>query len=401
MAFILAAGAGAASLFLYYQYERPGPLDVSRAISIPRGEGRIAIAERLEREGIIANRWTFVLNHLVQNALESGEAGELKAGEYEFKKSTSMREVLRTLIDGKSILAKLTIPEGLTSQQIVERLRAEPSLSGEITAVPPEGSLLADTYAFSKGRDRQELLDLMRTEQQRLLTRVWERRQADIPLAAPEEALILASVIEKETGRADERERVAAVFVNRLRKGMRLQSDPTIIYGIVAGQGPLGRPITRGDIEQKTPYNTYHIPRLPPTPICNPGRAAIEAALNPAKTGDLYFVANGDGGHAFSATLKDHNAAVADWRKIEREMRAKQEAAAPASPVTEVKDQNRALPVAGSQAVAANGDDGPEPDGASAEAAAPETAPSKAPAAGPAKSAAAVSVPLPVRKPKR
>lgn len=324
---VVAMGLLAGAMFLLnHQFERPGPLEVPRTIVIPRGEGRIEIAAQLEREGIITNRWTFIINHLVRSIL-NGERLDMKAGEFEIAKNASMREVLETLSEGREVAYKLTIPEGLTSQQIVERLRADPNLSGEITVIPPEGSLLPDTYGYTRGTDRQALIERMSAEQRRFLMEAWETRQPDLPISSPEEALILASIIEKETGQPEERNRVAAVFINRLRKKMRLQSDPTIIYGIVGGQGSLGRPIYRADIKQKTAYNTYHISGLPPTPICNPGRDAIRAALNPAPTKDLYFVADGTGGHKFSETLQDHNAAVAEWRKIERAAREKAKAA--------------------------------------------------------------------------
>lgn len=325
----LMLAVGGAMLWLYHEFERPGPLAVSRTIGVPRGEGPIEIAARLERDGLISNRWAFVASHYVRNLLSRGKPQSLKAGEYEIKKAASMRDVLTTIAEGKALLAKITLPEGLTSAQIVERLQADENLTGDIAAIPPEGSLLPDTYRFSKGMSRQELLDRMTSEQQRFLAALWEKRQPDLPVATPEQALILASIIEKETGKADERQRVAAVFVNRLKKNMRLQSDPTIIYGLVGGKGSLGRPITRADIDGKTPYNTYHINGLPPGPICNPGRPAIEATLDPAKTNDLYFVADGSGGHAFSESLKEHNAAVANWRKVEKQARdeARQDAA--------------------------------------------------------------------------
>ncbi len=357
---IMLAVAGVAAL-LYHQYERPGPLSVARVIAIPKGEGRIEIATRLEREGVISNRWTFIASYLLHNALATKKT-DLKAGEYEFKKSASMAEVLEILTRGRAILSKLTIPEGLTSLQIVERVRAEPDLVGEISEIPPEGSLLPDTYRFSKGIERKELLERMQAEMQRFLAAAWEKRQPNLPIKTPQEAVIFASIVEKETGRADERDRVAGVFMNRMRKGMRLQSDPTVIYGIVGGQGTLGRPLTRADLNQKTTHNTYQIDGLPPTPICNPGRSAIEATLNPATTGELYFVADGNGGHVFSQTLKGHNAAVSNWRKIERKMRAKQEAEAKAASAM-------ALPIPSSTQLHAA-------------------------------KAAGVSVPLPVRKPR-
>ncbi len=362
------AAVGGTALFLRSTYDGPGPLEATKIIVIPRGEGRIEIADRLEREGVISSRWGFVANHLLM-AYGAGKPVELKAGEYEFKQNATMRDVLDTIVGGKSILYKVTVPEGLTSQQIVERLNAEESLSGEIRQIPTEGSLLPDTYRISKGMARQDLIDRMQAEHTRVLQDAWEKRQADVPVQTPQQAVILASIIEKETGRSDERDRVAGVFVNRLKKNMRLQSDPTIIYGIVGGQGPLGRPITRADIDTKTPYNTYTINGLPPGPICNPGKASIEAALNPAKTTDLYFVADGTGGHTFSDTLKEHNAAVATWRKVEKDKNDdSQSEAGPAVVQT------------GSAAVIPN---------------------PPAEAAAPVQASESVSIPLPVRKSKK
>lgn len=357
-------GAGGLAALLYHQYEQPGPLAVARVVAIPKGEGRIEIASRLEKEGAISNRWAFIANYLLRNAL-GPKPIELKAGDYEIKKNASMAEIIEMLSAGRGVLSKITIPEGLTSMQIVERLRQEGELTGDITEIPPEGALLPDTYRFSKGMDRRELLERMQGEMQRFLAAAWERRQPSLPIATPEEAIIFASIVEKETGRADERGRVAAVFMNRIRKGMRLQSDPTVIYGIVGGQGTLGRSITRADLDTKSSHNTYQIAGLPPTPICNPGRSAIEASLNPPSTTDLYFVADGTGGHTFSDTLKEHNAAVSTWRKVERERKKDTDVAAPASAAPE------AIPVINA-APAAKG---------------------KAPVA--------ASVPLPVRKPKQ
>jgi UPF0755 protein len=276
------------------------------------------------------------------------------------------------LTQGRRVLSKHTIREGITSLQIVEKLRSEEELVGDIAEIPPEGSLLPDTYRFSKGMERRELLERMQAEMQRVLATVWERRQPSLPISTPEEAVIFASIVEKETGRADERGRVAAVFMNRLKKGMRLQSDPTVIYGIAGGQGTLGRPITRADLDQKTAHNTYQIGGLPPTPICNPGRSAIEATLNPPGTTDLYFVADGTGGHTFSDTLKEHNAAVTTWRKVERERKKEGGAEAAASP--------DALPVPPAAAAA-----GPGVFNVSPATAAPSAA----------------TVPLPVRKTKQ
>ena len=324
---VIMLAIGAVSALVYQQYERRGPLEVSRVVAIPKGEGRIEIATRLERQGIISNRWTFMASYLLRNAL-SDRPEDLKAGQYEIKKNASIADVLDTLVQGKSVQSKLTIPEGLTSQQIVERIRGQADLVGDITEIPAEGSLLPDTYSFSKGMTRQEVLERMKVEMQRYLAQAWAKRQADLPLKSPQEAIIFASIVEKETGRPDERDRVSGVFMNRLRKNMRLQSDPTVVYGIAGGQGRLGRPLTRADLSRQTDHNTYKIGGLPPTPICNPGRSAIEAAVNPATTKELYFVADGTGGHAFSKTLREHNAAVSNWRKVERRRRARQAAAA-------------------------------------------------------------------------
>jgi UPF0755 protein len=337
-AFLVLAFAAIISLLVGSSFDRQGPLAKSTVAVIPKGEGVSEIASRLEREGIVSDRRLFMAHYLSEKVYSTyieNKTLQLRAGEYEIPKQASLRQVLEVLSEGRSVLYRVTIPEGLTSHQIVERLRAEPNLEGEIAEVPPEGSLLPDTFKVARGMSRQELLDRMRSDQLKLIASLWERRQRDLPFQKFEQALILASIVEKETGRADERERVAAVFVNRLRTRMRLQSDPTIIYGIVGGQGPLGRSITRSDIDSKTAYNTYQIDGLPPTPICNPGRTAIEATLNPARTKDLYFVADGTGGHTFTSTLKDHNSAVQTWRKVERETRAKQaagQAAASATP---------------------------------------------------------------------
>jgi UPF0755 protein len=323
-------GTGVVAAYLYRQLDAAGPLGVTRAVAIPKGEGRIEIAARLEREGIINDRYAFIVGH-IYHSWGNKKNFELKAGEYEIKKQASLRQVMDTLVEGRSVQFRLTIPEGLTSQQIVERLKADPNLTGEIASIPREGSLMPDTYRFARGMSRQEILDWMAAEQKKLLAEAWRTRQPGLPYQTMEQALVMASIVEKETGRDDERDRVAAVFVNRLRKNMRLQSDPTIIYGIVGGQGSLGRGILRSEIDTKTAYNTYQIDGLPPTPICNPGRSAIKATLNPAKTADLFFVADGSGGHVFTQNLKDHNAAVARWRQVEREMKNRQEAAQPAA----------------------------------------------------------------------
>lgn len=309
---------GMAFFLLQHQYTTAGPLTEDRTIVIPRGEGRLEIAKRLESEGIISNRWAFIVNHLIHSYL-LGDRLDMKAGEFKLTAQSSMQEVLDTLVNGKSVQYKVTVPEGLTSQQIVARLQGDENLVGDISAIPIEGSLLPDTYPYERGTQRQAVLDRMSQAQQKFIEGLWEKRQEGLPIQSMDEAIILASIVEKETAIAEERAMTAAVFMNRLRKGMRLQSDPTIIYGIVGGKGSLGRSITKTDIQTKTIYNTYTIKGLPPTPICNPGREAILAVLNPAATDAIYFVADGTGGHKFSTTLAEHNQAVADWRRIERE----------------------------------------------------------------------------------
>ncbi len=323
---------GGLALLFDSQIEAPGPLAQTKIVVIPKGEGAHEIASRLEREGVIADRRLFIAGYLwtrLASWFEGGKSVQLRAGDFEVKQNATIRDVVDLLSEGKTVSYKVTIPEGLTSHQIVERLRADPNLTGDIAAVPDEGSLLPDTLVVERGSSRQAVLDNMQAQARRLMERMWTQRKKDLPLKSWEEAVILASIVEKETGRNDERERVAAVFINRLRQNMRLQSDPTILYGLTPGKVVWSRAIQRTEIAQKTAHNTYQIDGLPPTPICNPGRAAIAAVLNPADTKDLYFVADGSGGHAFAATLKDHNANVLKWRAHEKEMKAK--AAGPAA----------------------------------------------------------------------
>src|SRR6478752_6489068 len=333
--FMLALFTACALLALFYfirvQFDRPGPLTASTVVVIPKGEGVSGIAERLEHDEVITDRGLFMTSIIYFTYLRG--KGALKAGEYEFRKNASMRQVLDTLVEGRSIDHKIALAEGLTSQQIVERIQANPDLEGTITGIPAEGTLLPDTYRFQIGDSRQDIIERMQVGQKKFLARVWEERDPDVVVQTPEEAVILASIVEKETGRADERPRIASVFENRLRKKMRLQSDPTIIYGLVGGQGALDHPIQQDELDRDTPYNTYKITGLPPTPIANPGRAAIEAVLKPAKTKDLYFVADGSGGHAFAPSLDEHNKNVLKWRQVEKAMREqeREEAAAAAA----------------------------------------------------------------------
>ena len=321
--FIAIVGVG---VFWYgkTEFEGPGPLDQTTNFMVREGAGLNQIAAGLERQGIIANQRIFSLGAKSQLGDDT-----LKAGEYEIKAHASMRDIVALMQSGKSILHSFTVPEGQTVQQVFDRLRADEMLEGDLPEeMPPEGALLPETYKFSRGTTRAEIVDQMAKAQTRALAGVWSRRDPDLPLETPEELVILASIVEKETARADERPRVAGVFINRLNRGMRLQSDPTIIYGLFGGAGkPSDRPIYRSDIDKPTPYNTYVIDGLPPTPIANPGREAMEAVANPSRTKDLYFVADGTGGHAFAETLDEHNRNVARWRRLEAEKAAEAEAA--------------------------------------------------------------------------
>lgn len=319
---LLAVGAGVMLFVGKQRFEAPGPLASERIVNVQRG-GIRDIADQLQREGVIDQPWVFMTGVFALKARD-----ELKAGEYQFNKQASLRQVVETLIEARVVQHPITIAEGLTSEQIVARLLENPVLTGNIKEIPREGTLLPDTYHFPRGFTRERVLQLMQQAQQRVLKDVWEYRNPDLPLKSPEQLVILASIVEKETGRADERTRVASVFVNRLKQKMRLQSDPTIIYGLVGGKATLGRPIMRSEIEQPTPYNTYVIDGLPPAPIANPGRASLEAAAKPARTKELYFVADGTGGHVFSDTYDQHQKNVARLRVIEQQQKEPPAAAA-------------------------------------------------------------------------
>ncbi|RTL97857.1 endolytic transglycosylase MltG [Ancylobacter aquaticus] len=296
------------------RFYAPGPLAADKAVIVPNEYGVIDIADLLLKQGVIDDKWVFV-----GAAVGTRASGKLKAGEYAFSAGASIQQVLDTIVSGRVIEYTVTVPEGLTSDQIVERLLEVAELSGSVRQVPREGSLMPDTYKVTRGTSREDVLRRMARTQDTTLKEIWEKRDPSLPLKSPEELVILASIVEKETGVPEERAEVAAVFVNRLNKKMRLQSDPTIIYGLVRGKGRLERPLTRTDITSPTAFNTYTIPGLPPAPIGNPGRASLEATARPAKSDNLYFVADGTGGHAFAATLDQHNKNVARWRQVERE----------------------------------------------------------------------------------
>ena len=330
---LLAVASGIALVAGKQRFDAPGPLSDDRVVNIPRGVGIRDIADVLVREGVIDQSWVFVGGVFVLKARE-----DLKAGEYQFKAHASLRDVVATIVDGRVVMHPFTMPEGLTSEQIVARLMDDDVLTGNVKEMPREGSLLPDTYNFARGMTREQMIQHMQQAQQRVVKEIWDHHAADLPIKSADQLVILASIIEKETGKAEERTRVAAVFINRLKQKMRLQSDPTIIYGLVGGKGTLGRPIMKSEIDQPTPYNTYQIDGLPPGPITNPGRASLEAVANPARTRELYFVADGTGGHLFAETYEQHQKNVARLRQIESDQKdqanADTQATAPAAQTT-------------------------------------------------------------------
>src|SRR3954451_23898350 len=310
---------GAATVYYYgrQMLETPGPLQEDKVVNIPSRAGKRDIADALLREGVInVNPWVFIGGVFALKA-----SSDLKPGEYSFQKKASLRDVIATIVEGKVVQHSVTVPEGLTSEQIVGRLVDNDIFAGSVREMPREGTLLPETYKFPRGTTREQVIQRMQQTQKRVLAEIWERRNPDIPVKSPEALIALASIVEKETGRADERSRVAAVFTNRLRQKMKMQSDPTIIYGLVGGKGTLGRPIKRSEIQQPSPYNTYIVDGLPPGPIANPGRASLEATANPARTRDLFFVADGSGGHAFAETLSQHQQNVTKLRQFEQQIR--------------------------------------------------------------------------------
>ena len=322
----------AAFYYMINAFQEPGPLETNTHFTVRSGAGLAEISNNLERNGVISNGRVF--RYMTDSYMTAGQT--LKAGEYEIKAGASMKDIMGLLESGKSILYSVTLPEGLTVKQIFARLGADEILEGELPAtLPPEGSLRPDTYPFARGTKREDVVNQMRAAQTKLVQLIWDNRDADLPIKTIEEFVTLASIVEKETGKNDERAHVASVFMNRLNKKMRLQSDPTIIYGLFGGEGkPSDRPIYQSDLQKETPFNTYIIRGLPPSPIANPGRAALEAVANPWRTDDLYFVADGTGGHVFAKSLDEHNNNVRRWRKIEAE-----KAAAGGNPDTAVDGQ--------------------------------------------------------------
>ncbi len=341
---LLILAAGGTLYFGKLKLEAPGPLDHERNVMIPSKKGLNEIANLLRQEGVIDQTIPFIAGAIVLGYKE-----ELKAGEYMFERQASMLEVMKTIVEGRSIQYSVTIPEGLTSEQIVQRLKSSPFLTGELNDVPREGTLLPETYKIIRGTTREQIIQRMSALQKRLLNDIWERRAPGLPLNSQEELVILASIVEKETRKTDERSRVAGVFINRLNKKMRLQSDPTIVYGLMGGKGPLGRPLLRTEMDEPNPYNTYQVDGLPPGPIANPGRASLDATAHPMHTSELYFVADGSGSHVFSETLDQHLKNVANLRNVEKQQAAEP---APATVQPTVQPQQPAAPAQAQPAIA-------------------------------------------------
>jgi UPF0755 protein len=293
------------------RFTGPGPAVEPVTVVIPKGAGLEAIARRLQAAKVIPDIYSFMVGTRIR-------AVTLRAGEYSFPARISPQEVMHQIGDGRTVVHKLTIAEGLTVKQIMAQVAAADFLAGEMGKAPAEGWLLPETWHLSRDDDRAELLARMEKSMRQQLDQAWAARAQGLPLKSPVEALILASVVERETGIKAERPKVAAVFLNRLKLGMRLQSDPTVIYGLSNGLGVLDRPLSRADLEKPHRWNTYAMDGLPATPIANPGKASLEAVLHPAETDALYFVADGSGGHAFAKTLDDHNRNVANWRKVDK-----------------------------------------------------------------------------------
>ncbi|MEQ9640521.1 MAG: endolytic transglycosylase MltG [Alphaproteobacteria bacterium] len=312
-AFAVALIVAGAVLWASTLYRDPGPSAAETVVVLPAGSGVGRIATLLDDAGVIDQPWLFAAAVKLRD-----KTARLQAGEYAFPAGVSIAGVIDMLVRGQAVVHRLTVPEGLTVAQVLALVAGAGALDGEVGPPPPEGSLLPDTYHFSRGDSRAGLVQRMRQAMDQALATLWPARDLALPLASPAEAVILASIVEKETAVAAERALIAGVFYNRLRRGMRLQSDPTVVFALSQGSGELNRPLTRADLKVADPYNTYTSDGLPPGPIANPGRAALEAVLHPQASKNLYFVADGTGGHAFAATLSEHNRNVAKWRKINR-----------------------------------------------------------------------------------
>lgn len=341
-----------ALISVWVVYFGPGPSARQgdrTVVTLASGSGVSAIGAQLKAAGVIRS-----VDLFRAAASLTGADRKLRAGEYEVPSGASLAAVLNLMVEGRVVRHFVTLPEGWSSLQAVDILNKQPVLTGTLDQTPEEGSLWPDTYEVVRGETRQSVIERMQRAASENLRRLWAQRGPGTVARSPEEAVILASIVEKETGLAAERPRVAAVFSNRLRAGMRLESDPTIVYGVTKGR-PLGRGIRRSELLEQTPWNTYQISGLPPTPIANPGEAALKAVLNPPADPALFFVADGTGGHAFAVTYEQHQQNVARWRAIERQKAGlPPEAPVPATPgasAAPMTDPAAQPPVAGGQAV--------------------------------------------------
>ena len=310
---ILAALGAGALLWGEQEFKKPGPSVEDRVVILPRGAGLEVITRRLARAGVIDRPWLFRLGVRL-----AGAARGLQAGEFMFTAGLSAEGVMNHLLAGRPVARRLTVPEGMTSRRVVELINDAVGLEGTVIAIPDEGALLPETYHYSFGDGRADMVTRMTDAMTETLAALWPGRQDGLPFKTPGESVILASMVERETALAEERRHVAGVFINRLRRGMRLQSDSTVIFGLTGGDAAFERPLSRADLKHDSPYNTYLIKGLPPGPIANPGRDSIAAVLDPLATKDLFFVADGAGGHVFAATLAEHNRNVAEWRKLRK-----------------------------------------------------------------------------------
>ena len=315
IAVLLLALLGGAAFYSISAYDAPGPLAVANAVLVPRG-GLDQVADVLAQKGVVSSAFA-----LRAAAIVTRGQGAIRAGELEFPAAASLRQVLEVLRTARPVQHRLTIPEGLTATQVATLLDRAPALEGG-TAVPEEGHLLPETYSYERGTPRATLVERGRVAMDHALERNWAVRSPAVPLDTPHDALVLASIVERETAKPEERPRIAAVFLNRLRRHMRLQSDPTVVYGASGGSGVLEHGLTRAELERPDPYNTYRIAGLPPGPISMPGLASLKAVMQPAATDDLFFVADGTGGHVFARTAEEHNRNVAHWRGVERARQA-------------------------------------------------------------------------------
>lgn len=310
---LLIAGCATIAFFYDYAIHQPMPVDRDILFLVQKGDSLNKIAKKLKEYGLIKNEYLFIFYSRINKIYP-----QVKAGEYLFDKNISLVQLNEKLVSGKVYLRKITFPEGLTSREIHELLKNNEFLNKEEFAIPSEGSILPETYTFSRGDSPKKIIKQSQKARDDVLEQIWNGRDENLPLNSKEQLLILASIVEKETGIGAERAEVASVFINRLRLGMLLQTDPTVIYAVTGGKEDLNRPLTRKDLMIDSPYNTYKYAGLPPAPICNPGKDAIFAAAHPANTSYLYFVASGKGGHNFAKSLDEHNDNVRKWRALNK-----------------------------------------------------------------------------------